>query len=80
MNAVQSEAAIASVNFTIIGFPCNQFGLQEPGNNKTEFLNLAKYVRPGGGYEPNYPWFGRLDVNGYNEHPLYTYLKVHLFQ
>ncbi|XP_075258096.1 glutathione peroxidase 6-like [Convolutriloba macropyga] len=75
MNAVQSEAANSLVPFTVIGFPCNQFGLQEPGNNKTELLNLAKYVRPGSGYEPNFPWFGPLDVNGDGEHPLFTYLK-----
>ena len=78
MNAVQSEAANSLVPFTVIGFPCNQFGLQEPGNNKTELLNLAKYVRPGSGYEPNFPWFGPLDVNGDGEHPLFTYLKVNL--
>ncbi|XP_063728840.1 glutathione peroxidase 6-like [Symsagittifera roscoffensis] len=75
MNAVQSEAENSSVAFTIIGFPCNQFGMQEPGANKTELLNLARYVRPGNNYQPNFPWFGPLDVNGVNEHPLFTYLK-----
>ena len=76
MNAVQSEAERNSVPFTIVGFPCNQFYLQEPGNNKTELLNLAKYVRPGNGYEPNFPWFGPVDVNGASEHYMFTFLKV----
>ena len=76
MNAVQSEAERNSVSFTIVGFPCNQFYLQEPGNNKTELLNLAKYVRPGNGYEPNFPWFGPVDVNGASEHYMFTFLKV----
>lgn len=75
MNAVQSEAERDSVPFTVIGFPCNQFLLQEPGNNKTELMNLAKYVRPGNGYVPNFPWYGPIDVNGADEHPLYTFMK-----
>ena len=49
---------------------------QEPGDNGTEILNSLKYVRPGNGFEPNFELTEKIDVNGPNEHPLYTYLKV----
>lgn len=57
-------------------FPCNQFGLQEPGKN-SEILNGLKYVRPGGGYEPheNMTIYGKLKVNGNDAHPMYQFLK-----
>ncbi len=58
----------------IIATPCNQFGLQEPGDNP-EILNGLKFVRPGGGYVPSFPVFAKIDVNGASEHPLYTHLK-----
>ncbi|KAK8744818.1 hypothetical protein OTU49_000635 [Cherax quadricarinatus] len=61
-------------DFVILGFPCNQFGLQEPGNN-SEILNDVRYVRPGGGFEPLMTFFEKIDVNGNNEHPLFTFLK-----
>lgn len=41
-----------------------------------ETLNILKYVRPGGGYVPKFPIFGKVEVNGLNEEPLFTYLKV----
>jgi glutathione peroxidase len=75
MNALMTQALQDGVSFTIIGFPCNQFLYQEPGSNRTEIMNLAKYVRPGNGYEPNFPWFGMMLVNGAQEWPLYTFLK-----
>ena len=59
----------------ILAIPCNQFGLQEPGEN-SEILNGLKCVRPGGGFEPVFPVFTKMDVNGKNEDKLYTYLKV----
>ena len=49
---------------------------QEPEANGTEILNAIKYVRPGGGYVPNFQMFKLVDVNGKDEIPLYTYLKV----
>ncbi|KAG5855476.1 glutathione peroxidase 9 [Anguilla anguilla] len=65
------------LNFTVLGFPCNQFGLQAPeGNHET--LNVLRCVRPGGGFIPNFPIFGKLEVNGQNEDPLFTYLKESL--
>uniref|UniRef100_A0A914WNU5 Glutathione peroxidase n=2 Tax=Plectus sambesii TaxID=2011161 RepID=A0A914WNU5_9BILA len=62
--------------FTILAFPCNQFYLQEPGSNK-EILDGLKYVRPGGGWEPHPKMtiFGKVDVNGENQHALYEFLK-----
>jgi len=58
----------------IFGFPCNQFGVQEPGQN-SEILNGLKYVRPGNGFVPNFPLSKKLDVNGAKEHKLFTFLK-----
>jgi len=63
--------------FMCLGFPSNQFGHQT--NNKgQEILQNLKHVRPGNGYEPNFPLFERADVNGKNELPLFTYLKSQL--
>lgn len=41
-----------------------------------ETLNILQYVRPGGGFVPKFPVFGKVEVNGLNEDPLFTYLKV----
>ncbi|CAL4147509.1 unnamed protein product [Meganyctiphanes norvegica] len=59
----------------VLGFPCNSFGKQEPGGNGTEIMNGIRHVRPGGGFEPNFQIFKKIEVNGENEHPLFTYLK-----
>ncbi|KAI0227424.1 Glutathione peroxidase 3 [Lamellibrachia satsuma] len=64
-------------DFKVLGVPCNQFALQEPGDNGTEIINSLKYVRPGNGFEPNFELTEKINVNGPNEHPLYTYLKSH---
>ena len=61
---------------SILGFPCNQFGYQEPAANETELLNGLKYVRPGSGYVPSFDIAAKGDVNGANEMLLYKYLKV----
>uniref|UniRef100_A0A8C9Q5B6 glutathione peroxidase n=1 Tax=Spermophilus dauricus TaxID=99837 RepID=A0A8C9Q5B6_SPEDA len=58
----------------ILGFPCNQFGKQEPGEN-SEILPSLKYVRPGGGFVPNFQLFEKGDVNGDKEQKFYTFLK-----
>ncbi|XP_030195687.1 glutathione peroxidase 9 [Gadus morhua] len=62
------------LHFTVLGFCCNQFGLQSPEVN-SETLNILKYVRPGGGFIPKFPVFGKVEVNGLSEEPLFTYLK-----
>ena len=54
----------------VLGFPCNQFGAQEPGSADeiAEFCELNFGV--------SFPLFGRRDVNGPDESPLYTWLKA----
>lgn len=49
---------------------------QEPGGNGFEILNGIRHVRPGNGFRPNFQLFKKIEVNGKNQHPLYTYLKV----
>ena len=53
----------------MLGFPCNQFGEQEPGTN-AEILDFAT-----SNYDVNFPMFAKIDVNGDSETPLYTLLK-----
>ena len=52
----------------ILGFPCNQFGGQEPGTEAdiTSFCELN--------YGVNFPMFAKVDVKGDKAHPLYTYM------
>jgi len=59
----------------IFGFPCNQFGYQEPAEN-FELMNTLKYVRPGYGFVPAFPLSGKLFVNGNDESQIFTYLKA----
>ena len=58
-----------SKKVTVLGFPCNQFGAQEPGSNE-EVLEFAKTK-----YNVNFPMFAKLEVNGDNAAPLYQWLK-----
>uniref|UniRef100_A0A8C5K269 Glutathione peroxidase n=1 Tax=Jaculus jaculus TaxID=51337 RepID=A0A8C5K269_JACJA len=58
----------------VLGFPCNQFGHQENAKNE-EILNSLKYIRPGGGFEPNFTLFEKCEVNGEKAHPLFTFLR-----
>lgn len=57
-------------NLRVLGFPCNQFGAQEPGSNE-EILEFAKSK-----YDVNFPMFAKIEVNGPNAVPLYTWLKA----
>ena len=59
-------------NFEIIGFPCNQFGNQEPGTN-AEIKEFA--ISKGVKFEKGFDFFSKIDVNGRNVHPLWDYLK-----
>jgi len=56
----------------ILGFPCNQFGKQEPGG--------AKEIAEGCliNYGVTFPMFSKIEVNGDNAHPIYKYLKSEL--
>lgn len=76
MNALLNE--FPPSRFTILAFPCNQFGHQEPGNNGTEILNGLRYVRPGAGFQPhpNMHLLHKTVVNGDQGHELYDYLKT----
>ena len=55
--------------FEILDFPCNQFGNQAPGtvDEINSYCTLT--------YKTSFPRFGKIDVNGANESPLYTFLK-----
>ncbi|XP_077978855.1 glutathione peroxidase 3-like [Glandiceps talaboti] len=72
LNALVDE--FGERNFTVLAYPTNHFGKQEPGAN-TEILNGIKYVRPGGGYVPNFPIFEKGDVNGAKAQEIWKYLK-----
>lgn len=69
------DADASKCYLDIIGFPCNQFGYQEPSEN-FELMSTLKYVRPGYGFEPKFPVTGKLEVNGQSESPIFTFLKV----
>lgn len=58
-----------SRGFVVLGFPCNQFGRQEPGSNQEigDFCEIN--------YRITFPMFEKLDVNGPNAHPLFRHLK-----
>jgi glutathione peroxidase len=55
--------------FAVLGFPCNQFGAQEPGDTKQieAFCETKFHV--------TFPMFAKIDVNGSQAHPLYEYLR-----
>lgn len=72
LNALYEE--MNPLGLTILGFPCHQFGKQEPGEMH-EILPALKYVRPGNGFVPNFLLFEKGDVNGKNEQEVYTFLK-----
>ena len=55
--------------FAVLGFPCNQFGGQEPGDARQIEQFCASQ------YDVTFPLFAKIDVNGSKAHPLYTYLK-----
>ena len=55
--------------FTVLGFPCNQFGAQEPGDAE-EIANFCKLT-----YDVDFPIFAKIDVNGDDAAPIYKYLK-----
>jgi glutathione peroxidase len=54
----------------VLGFPCNQFGAQEPGSPD----EIATFCRTK--YDVTFPLFAKIDVNGAHAHPLYEHLKA----
>ena len=59
----------AADGFSVLGFPCNQFGAQEPGD-AAEIANFCSLT-----YDVSFPVYAKIDVNGENAAPLYRYLK-----
>ena len=55
--------------FAVLGFPCDQFGHQEPGT-EADIMQFCKEH-----YDVTFPLFAKVDVNGPKTHPLYTLLK-----
>jgi len=58
-----------SQGFAVLGFPCNQFGAQEPGDAP----EIAEFCSRH--YDVTFPMFEKIDVNGEGAHPLYRFLK-----
>lgn len=65
----QLQKEFASTKFSVLGFPCNQFGAQEPGSDAEiqEFCQLT--------FGTTFPVFAKINVNGKDAHPLYAHLK-----
>ena len=55
--------------FAVLGFPCDQFGHQEPGD-EAEIRRFCATT-----YDVTFPMFAKIEVNGPRAHPLYRYLK-----
>jgi glutathione peroxidase len=55
--------------FTVLGFPCNQFGAQEPASEE----QIGEFCERN--YGVSFPIFAKIDVNGPHAHPLYQFLK-----
>jgi glutathione peroxidase len=63
------QQTLAPRGFSVLGFPCNQFGGQEPGDaSQIEQFCTTNYAI-------TFPMFAKIDVNGNDAHPLYQYLK-----
>lgn len=65
----QLQQDYAARGFSVLGFPCNQFGAQEPGDAAA----IADFCETN--YRVTFPLFAKIDVNGAHAHPLYNFLK-----
>jgi glutathione peroxidase len=65
----QLHAALSPRGFAVLGFPCNQFGKQEPGDAGA----IAEFCESN--YHVTFPLFAKVEVNGDGAHPLYRFLK-----
>ena len=61
---------LAPRGFSVLGFPCNQFGAQEPGSEQ-EIETFCSMT-----YGVTFPMFAKVDVNGAEAHPLWEHLKA----
>lgn len=59
----------ADRGFAVLGFPCDQFGHQEPGDE----AEIREFCRTQ--YDVTFPLFAKIEVNGADAHPLYNHLK-----
>lgn len=59
----------ADKGLVVLGFPCNQFGAQEPGS-ESDIQSFCSTT-----YGVSFPMFAKIEVNGENAHPLYRFLK-----
>jgi glutathione peroxidase len=66
----QLQRELQEQNFTVVGFPCNQFGAQEPAP-EAEIVQFCQTT-----YDVTFPMSSKLDVNGPNRHPLYAYMTA----
>ena len=62
------QRELAPENFTVVGFPCNQFAAQEPGSD----AQIATFCRTT--YDVTFPLSTKLEVNGPQRHPVYRFL------
>jgi glutathione peroxidase len=67
LEALQKE--FGPRGFAVLGFPCNQFGSQEPGDAR----QIEQFCESN--YAVSFPMFAKIDVNGGDAHPLYQFLK-----
>ncbi len=67
LEQLQQDYAVRG--FSVLGFPCNQFGAQEPGDAAA----IAGFCETN--YRVTFPLFAKIEVNGANAHPLYNFLK-----
>jgi len=63
------QQAYGARGFSVLGFPCNQFGRQEPG----DAAQIGAFCATN--YAVSFPMFDKIDVNGSSAHPLYEYLR-----
>ena len=64
----QLQRELAAENFTVVGFPCNHFAGQEPGDER----EIADFCRAT--YDVTFPLSSKLEVNGPARHPVYRFL------
>jgi glutathione peroxidase len=64
----QLHRELLGERFSVVGFPCNQFGAQEPGS-ESEIVTFCRT-----NYDVSFPLSVKLEVNGANRHPVYAFL------
>jgi glutathione peroxidase len=64
----QLQRELQEHGFTVVGFPCNQFGAQEPGTEQ----QIVQFCRTQ--YDVTFPLSAKIEVNGTGRHPLYQFL------